>query len=144
MTSPPAPPFARRVTEGMSRRGLTLRRFCRAVELDASFFSKVLSGKRSPPADEAVLRRIARVLELDEAELIVAAGRIPSEWRALWGDPGLFRDVHDLATGSAPAARPAAKPAQAAIARRPAFGRTAAGTAHAGIPARPELAEELL
>jgi len=90
----------------MARHGLTLRGFCRAAGLDASFFSKVLSGKRSPPAEEAVLRRIAEVLGLEAAELIVAAGRIPSEWGALWKDPRLFRDVDSLAReGRARAAR---------------------------------------
>lgn len=96
MSAPP--PFAARVVQGMGRRGVTLRRFCRAVGLDPSFFSKVLSGKRSPPSEEAVLRRIAEVLGLDPAELIVAAGRIPQEWEALWEDPQLFRDIHFLAT----------------------------------------------
>lgn len=93
-----ASPFAGRVVEAMRARGLTLRRLCRDVGLDASFFSKVLAGKRSPPTEEEVLRRIARCLELDAAELVVAAGRIPQEWQGLWRDPALFRDVHALAT----------------------------------------------
>ena len=84
----------------MSAHGFTLRRFCREVAVDPSFFYKVLSGKRSPPAEESVLRRIAVVLELDAADLIVSAGRIPSEWHALWKDPALFQDMHSLATGT--------------------------------------------
>ena len=90
-------PFASRVSEGMRRSGLTLRSFCREVDLDPSFLSKVLSGKRSPPAEEEVLRRIARRLSLDAAELIVSAGRIPSEWQAVWRDPQLFRRINELA-----------------------------------------------
>ncbi|MBI3553991.1 MAG: helix-turn-helix domain-containing protein [Elusimicrobia bacterium] len=92
-------PFVRRVAEGMRRSGLTLRSFCREVELDPSFFSKVLSGKRSPPSEEEVLRRIAARLSLDAAELIVAAGRIPSEWQALWKDPELFNSTNEMVTG---------------------------------------------
>jgi transcriptional regulator with XRE-family HTH domain len=87
-------PFAARVAAGLRGRGLTLRGLCREAGLDPSFFSKVLAGKRSPPSDEAMLRRIAGVLGLDAVELIVAAGRIPAEWRALWDDPELFREVH--------------------------------------------------
>ena len=105
-------PFISRVLEGMRCSGLTLRSFCREVSLDPSFFSKVLSGKRSPPAEEEVLRRIAGRLNLDAAELIVAAGRIPSEWRAVWRDPELFRDMNSLATG-APRRREPVKPAAA-------------------------------
>ena len=93
----------------MRDRGLTLRGLCRAAGLDPSFFSKVLAGKRSAPSEEAVLRRIAEVLGLDAAELIVSAGRIPSEWRALWEDPELFREVHARATGRVRAGQPAAK-----------------------------------
>lgn len=122
-------PFAARVAEGMRGRGFTLRQFCRAVELDPSFFSKVLSGKRSPPASEEVLRRIAKFLSLDAAELIVAAGRIPSEWNALWSDPALFADMHGLATRApAPKTRRAAAPLPRMLV----------------MAARSELAEELL
>jgi hypothetical protein len=32
-------------------------------------------------------------------ELVVAAGRIPAEWSALWEDAELFREVHALAGG---------------------------------------------
>ena len=92
--SEPELPFAALVTQGLKDRGLTLRAFCRAAELDPSFFSKVLSGKRSPPSEESVLRRIASLLGFDPAALIVAAGRIPAEWRPLWEDPELLRDIH--------------------------------------------------
>ncbi|MBI5241039.1 MAG: helix-turn-helix transcriptional regulator [Elusimicrobia bacterium] len=91
-------PFALRVEAGLRGRGLTLRGFCRAAGLDASFFSKVLAGKRSPPSDEGMLRRIAEVLGLDAVELIVAAGRIPAEWSALWDDAVLFKEVHARAS----------------------------------------------
>lgn len=94
-------PFSARVSDGLKRRGLTLRQLCRSVALDPSFFSKVLSGKRSPPMEEAMLRRIAGELQLDAAELIVAAGRIPAEWREVCNDPGLFQRVHRLASGGA-------------------------------------------
>ncbi|MCX5797872.1 MAG: helix-turn-helix domain-containing protein [Elusimicrobia bacterium] len=92
-------PFAARVAAGLRARGLTLRGLCREAGLDASFFSKVLAGKRSPPSDEALLRRIAQALGLDAVELIVAAGRIPAEWGALWEDAELFREVHARAAG---------------------------------------------
>ena len=128
-------PFAARVAESMRGRGFTLRQFCRAVDLDPSFFSKVLSGKRSPPASEVVLRRIAKLLGLDAAELIVSAGRIPSEWNALWTDSALFQDMDGLARrGPATKARSPAPPA-----REEPF-----VPAPAVFAARRELAEELL
>ncbi|MBI4346808.1 MAG: helix-turn-helix transcriptional regulator [Elusimicrobia bacterium] len=89
-------PFAEMVRRRMESRGLGLREFCRGVDLDPSFFSKVLAGKRSPPSEDDVLRRIARFLELDACELIVAAGRIPREWDRLWTDRPLLEAVSRL------------------------------------------------
>ena len=122
-------PFAARVAAGLRGRGLTLRGLCREAGLDPSFFSKVLAGKRSPPSDEAMLRRIAEVLELDAVELIVAAGRIPEEWRALMEDPELFRAVHARAC---------------AVKGPPPRRASADASAIAGKSNRPPLSEELL
>lgn len=107
------PPFAERVSQAMRERGVTLRALCREVGLDASFFSKVLAGKRSPPVEEEVVRRIASSLALDPAELVVAAGRIPSEWRGVWADPSLFAKMHTLASGKTVLALPKREPASA-------------------------------
>ncbi len=154
-------PFASLVTRGLKERGLTLRALCRAAELDPSFFSKVLSGKRSPPSEEEVLRRIAALLGMDPAELIVSAGRIPAEWRALWEDPELLRDIHSrmLEAASAPPRPAAASPKGSRDARPPAWTaprpRAAQKTrispktapdspARRILPRREDLAEELL
>ena len=114
----------------MKRKGMTLRQLCRAVELDPSFFSKVLSGKRSPPMEEKTLRRIAEELSLDAAELVVAAGRIPQEWAGVWTDPELFRRVHSVATRTPVA--PAPRTSSPKIA------------APMPVPAKRSLGEELL
>lgn len=91
------PPFSRLVVDAMTRRGLGLRELCRRAKLDPSFLSKVLTGKRNPPAEEDVLRRIAAALETDAVELFVAAGRIPSEWKSLTTNSDLLRRVDAMA-----------------------------------------------
>lgn len=91
-------PFSRLVTDAMTRRGLGLRELCRQAKLDPSFLSKVLTGKRNPPAEEDVLRRMAVALETDAVELFVAAGRIPAEWKSLTDDPELLRRVDAIAS----------------------------------------------
>ena len=126
----------------MRDRGLTLRGLCRAADLDPSFFSKVLAGKRSPPAQEPALRRIAQVLDLDPAELIVSAGRIPLEWRALWEDPELFREVHARATGGAAAPRPAVPAARRVSAPSPVPAQVPVPVRRGPVPG--QLSEELL
>lgn len=99
MTESEGPPFAALVRSRMSEKGMGLRELCRDVGLDASFFSKVLAGKRSPPAEEEMLRRLAACLDLDPVRIVVAAGRIPRDWRALWSDPGLVDAVGGLLRG---------------------------------------------
>ncbi len=97
--------FSRLVAGAMARRGLGLRELCRRAELDPSFLSKVLAGKRNPPSEEKVLRRVAGALELDPVQVIVSAGLIPTDWGALWSDSELVRAVHAVATGARPARR---------------------------------------
>lgn len=107
----------------MAARGVGLRELCRGVGLDPSFFSKVLSGKRSPPAQERILRQIASFLGLDAAGLIVSAGRIPSEWRPLMDDAEVFWSAHSLITGrmrtaAPPRPRPRPRPPRVTEPRR--------------------------
>jgi transcriptional regulator with XRE-family HTH domain len=130
----------------MALRGLGLRELCRRADLDPSFVSKVLAGKRNPPSEEAPLRRVAEALELDPIEVIVSAGLIPTDWKALWSDAELVRAVHSVATRggrepvrperSAPAPRPR-------VAARPSPGEKPAVPVHFSLPNR-GLSEELL
>lgn len=99
--------FSRIVVDAMARRGLGLRELCRQAKLDPSFLSKVLAGKRNPPAEEDVLRRIAVALETDAVELFVAAGRIPSEWKSLTTNIDLLRRVDALANSRSTRQAPA-------------------------------------
>jgi transcriptional regulator with XRE-family HTH domain len=138
-----SPSFSRLVADAMARRGLGLREVCRRAELDPSFFSKVLAGKRNPPSEEGALRRVAGALELDPVEVIVSAGLIPTDWGALWSDPELVRAVHAVATGGRPARRaPAAAPSRPAPVSRLSGGAKPAAPAFA--PANRGLSEELL
>lgn len=105
-----APSFSRLVADAMASRGLGLRELCRRAELDPSFLSKVLAGKRNPPSEEGALRRIAEALDLDAVEVIVSAGLIPTDWGALWSDSALVRAVHAVATGVRPARRAESAP----------------------------------
>jgi len=119
----------------MAARGLGLRALCRAVRLDPSFFSKVLSGKRSPPGEDHVLRNLAAVLGVDPVRLILSTGRLPAEMESLWRDPDARSFARPaVAAASAPAAKPATP-------------RESSWTARPRVPApppKPQLSEELL
>ncbi|HVE13614.1 MAG TPA: helix-turn-helix transcriptional regulator [Elusimicrobiota bacterium] len=111
-------PFAAWVRERMRERGLGLRELCRAAKVDPSFLSKVLAGKRSPPWEEDVLRRMAGVLEVEAPRLIVLAGRVPSEWERLMRDAELFRSLDGFVRGGVRAPAPAREAAP--VRRQPA------------------------
>ncbi|MBI5246641.1 MAG: helix-turn-helix transcriptional regulator [Elusimicrobia bacterium] len=113
------PAFSRIVSEAMKLKGLGLRELCRQAKLDPSFLSKVLMGKRNPPSDEETLRRIAEILETDAVGLLVAAGRIPSEWRSLTTNSELLRRVDALAS-SAVSRTPQPQPSKSFAAHTPA------------------------
>lgn len=130
------PPFPELVRRRMREQGLGLREICRRARLDASFFSKVLSGKRSPPWDEAALRRLAEALDLGETQLIVSAGRIPSEWVDLLQDPAVIESLRRMTSSAwTPAPRPAVR-----LRRTPARSEAAP----AAIAAKAGLGDELL
>lgn len=136
--------FSRLVSEAMTRRGLGLRELCRRADLDPSFFSKVLAGKRNPPSEEEPLRRVAEALELDPVEVIVSAGRIPEDWSALRSDAELVRAVSDIARGRRPAARRPEPPPAPAPAHRPAAPRPVKPAPIPVMPPHRGLSEELL
>jgi transcriptional regulator with XRE-family HTH domain len=112
-------PFSEIVRERMLARGLGLRELCRTVGMDASYFSKVLALKRSPPSQEEVLERIADALGVDKTLLVVSAGRIPSAWGGLCTDESLFRRVHALLTGRSVVSAPVSSGASAQSASTP-------------------------
>ncbi|OGR54370.1 MAG: hypothetical protein A3I11_01345 [Elusimicrobia bacterium RIFCSPLOWO2_02_FULL_39_32] len=74
--------FVQLIEEKMKEKGISLRKVAKEIEVDPSFFSKVLSGKRTPPGDEKVLKKLALFLGLDPLELIISTGRIPEELRS--------------------------------------------------------------
>lgn len=58
--------FGEFIKERRIARDVTLRKFCQALDLDASNWSKVERGLLSPPQNEEKLRRIADLLRIEE------------------------------------------------------------------------------
>jgi transcriptional regulator with XRE-family HTH domain len=56
--------FGEFIKERRINKGISLREFCKRVEIDASNWSKVERGLLAPPQDEERLRKIARVLDI--------------------------------------------------------------------------------
>lgn len=100
--------FGKILKELRIKRELTLREICKMVDYDPSNWSKIERGRISPPSDEKVLSRWAKVLGLfknkrewqkfmDEAR--VAQGIIPqdilSQKNALGFLPAFFRTLRN-------------------------------------------------
>src|SRR4030043_920411 len=56
--------FGEFIKERRITKGISLREFCKRIEIDASKWSKVERGLLAPPQDEEKLRKIARVLDI--------------------------------------------------------------------------------
>jgi transcriptional regulator with XRE-family HTH domain len=54
--------FGEFIKEKRIEKGISLREFCKRIEIDASNWSKVERGLLAPPQDEEKLRKMAQVL----------------------------------------------------------------------------------
>ncbi len=56
--------FGEFIKEKRIEKGISLREFCKRMEIDASNWSKVERGLLAPPQDEEKLKKIAQVLNI--------------------------------------------------------------------------------
>ncbi|MFA5779287.1 MAG: helix-turn-helix transcriptional regulator [Elusimicrobiota bacterium] len=70
--------FVKIITSRMKEKNMGVRQLARECGVDASFISKVIQGKRNPPSDEKIIKRIAQVLSVDPIMLTIFTGHIPS------------------------------------------------------------------
>ncbi len=76
--------FSKFVKKALAEKKLGVREVSRQIGVDASFFSKVLAGKRSPPSEERIIKKLAKVIGVNHVYLFFIAGRIPSELREMF------------------------------------------------------------
>lgn len=86
--------FAKFVKKRMEEKRLSVRQVALQAGIDASFFSKILSGKRSPPAEDRVLKKLARIIDVDPVYLIFLTGRIPSEFQEFFLREDFIRSLY--------------------------------------------------
>ena len=98
--------FGEFIKEKRIAKSVSLREFCKRIEMDASNWSKVERGLLAPPQDEEKLRKIARVLDIKVGSSLwkemkdkanIDAGIIPedilSDEKVLNSLPIFFRTV---------------------------------------------------
>lgn len=75
--------FGERLHELRKHRRITQRDLAAQTGIDYTYISKIETGN-TPPPSAATIHRMAEVLDTDEDELMVLAGKIPAEtYRAL-------------------------------------------------------------
>lgn len=73
--------FVKKIVDKIKEKGLTLKEVAKYSGIDVSYLSRILTGKRNPPYDENVIRKIAKILGIDEDELVFSAGKIPKKYQ---------------------------------------------------------------
>lgn len=87
--------FVDLVNTKIKNQRLSIRKVAKEIGIDASFFSKVLSSKRSPPTEEKVLRKLAKLLDVDPLLLIISTGTIPMELQPMMESPEFLKTIHE-------------------------------------------------
>jgi transcriptional regulator with XRE-family HTH domain len=70
--------FGQLLRDARNAKGLTLRKFAIVAELSPTYVSKIERDEMSPPSEDTI-KRIARILEIDEDTLLAEAGKISSD-----------------------------------------------------------------
>lgn len=78
MGEKPSLPFGKRIRQIRIDRGLSQRDLASEVGIDFTYLSKIENNRAAPPKD-AVIQRIAQVLETDLEELFALAAKVSQE-----------------------------------------------------------------
>lgn len=98
------------IKEALDERGVSLRELARKTDLDVSFLSKILNGKRNPPSNESDIRKIGSFLNIKPDKLLFAAGRIPSNLQSIFNDEEFINSLVAAEKRKAPGKRLPKKP----------------------------------
>jgi len=71
--------FGQCIRQSRKMKSLGIRTLAKQVKVDHSYLSRIESGQTQP--SEQIIRKLAKVLDYDEAELMILANRIPPKWR---------------------------------------------------------------
>lgn len=66
--------------EARKERKITQRELGKMIGVDFTYISKIETGALEPPSEE-VIKKISKVLDLDENELFLAAKKVPTEFK---------------------------------------------------------------
>ena len=72
--------FGQTIKNARKEKHITQRDLAKIIDVDFSYISKIETGALEPPS-EAVIIKIAKILELDSNELFILAKKVPTEFK---------------------------------------------------------------
>ena len=72
--------FGQMIKDARKEKRITQRDLAKMIDVDFSYISKIETGALEPPS-EAVINKIAKILEIDPNELFISAKKVPSEFK---------------------------------------------------------------
>lgn len=72
--------FGQIIKDARKEKRITQRDLAKMIDVDFSYISKIETGALEPPS-EAVINKIARILEIEPNELFISARKVPTEFK---------------------------------------------------------------
>lgn len=72
--------FGQIIKEARKAEQITQRDLAKQIDVDFTYISKIENGALEPPSEEVILK-MAKVLDIDENELFLAAKKVPTQFR---------------------------------------------------------------
>lgn len=70
--------FSTFIKERRLQKGISLRRFAEMADISATYLSRIERGDFNPPSEDAI-KRISLLLHTDADNLLVLAGKVPTD-----------------------------------------------------------------
>lgn len=72
--------FGELIKEARKEKKITQRELASLIGVDFTYISKIETGALEPPSEE-VIKKISKILDIDENELFIAAKKVPTEFK---------------------------------------------------------------
>ena len=82
--------FGQMLRELRKKAGLSQRGLGDKVNVDFTYISKIESGAKPPPSKKVIIK-LATILNIDEEEMLILAGKIPEDIAEMLRNPGVIR-----------------------------------------------------
>lgn len=72
--------FGELIKEARKEKKITQREMANLIGVDFTYISKIETGALEPPSED-VIKKISKILDIDDKELFIAAKKVPTEFK---------------------------------------------------------------